>query len=101
GLCTIRTRISATEMDARSLARATLLSHGPAILAGGMMSSLAELDRDKIVDLDFTSAEFRRNAHRHVAGWARRPPFYVLGNGPPQVIVCRYAHVHEGLSDPE
>jgi len=53
------------------------------------MSSLAELDRDKIVDLDFTSAEFRRNAHRHVAGWARRPPFYVLGNGPPQVIVGR------------
>ena len=65
------------------------------------MSSLAELDRDKIVDLDFTSAEFRRDAHRHVAGWARRPPFYVLGNGPPQVIVGRYAHVHEVFSDPE
>jgi cytochrome P450 len=66
-----------------------------------MMSSLAELDRDKIVDLDFTSAEFRRYAHRLVAGWARRPPFYVLGNGPPQVIVGRYAHVHEVFSDPE
>src|SRR5712671_4569674 len=66
-----------------------------------MMSSLAELDRGKIVDLDFTSAEFRRNAHRHVAGWARRPPFYVLGHGPPQVIVGRYADVHEVFSDPE
>ena len=65
------------------------------------MSLLAELDRDKIVDLDFTSAEFRRNAHRLVAGWARRPPFYVLGNGPPQVIVGRYADVHEVFSDPE
>jgi len=65
------------------------------------MSSVAELDRDKIVDLDFNSAEFRRNAHRLVAGWARRPPFYVLGNGPPQVIVGRYADVHEVFSDPE
>jgi cytochrome P450 len=62
---------------------------------------LAELDRDKVVDLDFTSAEFRRNAHRHVADWARQPPFYVLGDGPPQVIVGRYAHVHEVFSDPE
>src|SRR3954466_2242759 len=62
---------------------------------------LAELDRDKVVDLDFTSAEFRRNAHRHVADWARWPPFYVLGDGPPQVIVGRYAHVHEVFSDPE
>jgi cytochrome P450 len=67
-----------------------------------MMSSLAELDRDKIVDLDFGSAEFRRNAHRHVAEWARRPPFYVVGeNGPTQVIVGRYAHVHEVFSDAE
>jgi cytochrome P450 len=62
---------------------------------------LAELGRDKIADLDFTSAEFRRNAHRHVADWARQPPFYVLGDGPPQVIVGRYAHVHEVFSDPE
>jgi cytochrome P450 len=65
------------------------------------MPSLLELDRDKIVDLDFGSAEFRRNAHRHVSEWARRPPFYVLGSGPPQVIVGRYAHVHEVFSDAE
>jgi cytochrome P450 len=64
-----------------------------------MMSSLAELDRDNVVDLDFRSDEFKRNAHRHVAGWARRPPFYVLANGPPQVIVGRYADVHEVFSD--
>ena len=36
------------------------------------MSSLAELDRDKVVDLDFTSAEFRRNAHRLVADGDRK-----------------------------
>ena len=65
------------------------------------MSSLAELDRSKVVELDFRSAEFRQNAHRLVAGWARRAPFYVLGDGPPQVIVGRYAQVHEVFSDVE
>jgi cytochrome P450 len=54
---------------------------------------------DNVVALDFRSAEFRRNAHELVAGWARRPPFYVLGDGPPQVIVGRYADVHEVFSD--
>ena len=56
-------------------------------------------DSSKVVALDFGSAEFRRNAHRLVAGWARQPPFYVLGDGPPQVIVGRYADVHEVFSD--
>jgi len=65
------------------------------------MSSLAELDRSKVVELDFGSAEFRKHGHRHVAGWARRPPFYVLGHGPPQVIVGRYADVHAVFSDAE
>jgi cytochrome P450 len=59
------------------------------------------LDSGKVVVLDFTSAEFRQNAHRLVAGWARQPPFYVLGNGPPQVIVGRYADVHAVFSDAE
>src|SRR5580700_4135545 len=59
------------------------------------------LDSSKVVVLDFTSAEFRQNAHRLVAGWPRQPPFYVLGNGPPQVIVGRYADVHAVFSDAE
>ena len=67
----------------------------------GRQDFVDELDRSKIVALDFTSAEFRRNAHRLVADWARRPPFYVLGDGPPQVIVGRYADVHEVFSDAE
>ena len=65
------------------------------------MSALAELDRNKVVELDFRSDEFKKNAHRHVADWARRPPFYVLGDGPPQVMVGRYADVHEVFTDAE
>jgi len=62
---------------------------------------IGDLDRSKIVDLDFAAAEFRQQAHCLVADWARRPPFYVLGKGPPQVIVGRYAEVHEVFSDTE
>jgi cytochrome P450 len=65
------------------------------------MSSLAELDRSNVVDIDLGSAEFKANAHRHMAEWARRPPFYVLGQGQPQVIVGRYADVHRVFSDTE
>src|SRR5690349_13562714 len=68
---------------------------------GGMMSALAELDRNNVVDIDLGSAEFKANAHRHMAEWARRRPFYVLGNGPPQVVVGRYADVHKVFSDTE
>lgn len=60
---------------------------------------IGDLDRGKIVVLDFASAGFRQQAHRLVADWATQPPFYVLGKGPPQVIVGRYADVHEVFSD--
>ena len=63
------------------------------------MSSLADLDKSNVVDLDLGSAEFKANAHRHMAEWARRPPFYVLGQGQPQVIVGRYVDVHKVFSD--
>ena len=65
------------------------------------MSALAELDRSNVVDIDLGSAEFKANAHRHMAEWARRPPFYVLGQGQPQVVVGRYADVHKVFSDTE
>ena len=48
------------------------------------MNAHAELDHSNVVDVDLGSAEFKANAHRHMAEWARRPPFYVLGSGPPQ-----------------
>src|SRR4030088_2065454 len=63
------------------------------------MSSLADLDKSNVVDIDPGSAEFKANAHRHMTEWARRPPFYVLGNGYPQVVVGRYADVHKVFSD--
>jgi cytochrome P450 len=65
------------------------------------MSSLTNLDPGKIVELDLGSAEFKQNAQRLMAEWARRPPFYVLSNGPPQVVCGRYAHVHEVFADTE
>jgi cytochrome P450 len=64
------------------------------------MTALAELDRGKVVDIDLGDGAFKRNAHRFMAEWARRPPFYVLTYGPPQVICGRYADVQEVFSDP-
>jgi cytochrome P450 len=64
------------------------------------MTLAAALDPDKIVEIDLGGRAFKQNARAHLAEWARRPPFYVLGNGPPQVIVGRYADVHEIFSDP-
>jgi len=65
------------------------------------MLSLTDLDASNVVDLDLGSSEFKQNARRLMAEWARRPPFYVLSNGPPQVICGRYAHVHEVFADTE
>src|SRR5262249_44406838 len=61
--------------------------------------SLADLDERNVVDLDLGSAEFKANAHRHMAEWARRPPFYVINQGQPQVVVGRYADVHQVFAD--
>ena len=63
------------------------------------MSPLPDLDRNKIVDLDLGSSEFKQNARSILAQWAKRPPFYVLSSGPPQVVCGRYADVHEVFSD--
>jgi cytochrome P450 len=64
------------------------------------MLSLAELDRSNVVDVDLGSFEFKQNARASLAEWAKRPPFYVLSNGPPQVVCGRYSDVHEVFSDP-
>lgn len=61
--------------------------------------SLIDLDESNVVDVDLGSSEFKQNARRLMAEWARRPPFYVLANGPPQVVVGRYAHVQEVFTD--
>ena len=64
-----------------------------------MTSIPPDLDRCNVIDVDLGSVEFKANAHRHMAEWARRRPFYVLGDGPPQVVVGRYADVHRVFSD--
>jgi cytochrome P450 len=65
------------------------------------MSSIADLDRSKVVDVDLGSSEFKQNARGILAEWARRPPFYVFSYGPPQVVCGRYADVHEVFCDTE
>ena len=70
-------------------------------MKGPFMLSALDLDAGNVVDIDLGSAEFKANAHRHMAEWARRRPFYVLSQGQPQVVVGRYADVHKVFSDTE
>jgi cytochrome P450 len=63
------------------------------------VSSPTDLHNSNVADIDLGSAEFKANAHMHMAEWARRPPFYVLGYGQPQVVVGHYADVHKVFSD--
>ena len=65
------------------------------------MSSLPDLDRSKVVDIDLGSSEFKQSARTILAEWAKRPPFYVLSSGPPQVVCGRYADVQEVFCDTE
>src|SRR5579872_4103636 len=72
-----------------------------ATIRGAPMANLAELDARNAVDIDLGSSAFKQNARSILADWARRPPFYVLGRGPPQVVCGRYADVQEVFSDTE
>src|SRR2546430_8657129 len=65
------------------------------------MSALSELDRNKVVDIDLGSSGFKQDARTILAEWAKRPPFYVLSSGPPQVVCGRYVDVQEVFSDTE
>ena len=64
------------------------------------MPPMLDLDLSNSVDIDLGGAAFKANARKHLAEWARRPPFYVLNNGPPQVIVGRHADALEVFTDP-
>lgn len=63
------------------------------------MPETLDLDPSNSVDIDLGSAEFKANARKHLAEWAKKPPFYVLNNGPPQVIVGRHADALEVFTD--
>jgi cytochrome P450 len=63
-------------------------------------AAVADIDPDNVVELDPGSAEFKANAHRHMAEWARRRPFYAVAPGQrPQVIVGRYEDARQVFSD--
>ncbi len=65
------------------------------------MLDISRLDRSNSSEIDLAGAEFKANAREHLAQWARRPPFYVFNQGPPQVIAGRYADVREIFEDAE
>jgi cytochrome P450 len=66
-----------------------------------MSHALPDINRSTAVVIDLGSSEFKQQARRLLAEWAQRPPFYVVGNGPLQVVCGRYRDVHEVFSDPE
>ncbi len=65
------------------------------------MTSIAELDHTNSTEMNLGDAVFKANARQILSDWATRPPFYVFNNGPPQVIVGRYADVYEVFQDAE
>lgn len=64
------------------------------------MTTLSDLDHSNAWEIDLGGAEFKSSARKYLYEWATRPPFYVFNNGPAQVIVGRYADVHEVFTDP-
>jgi len=64
------------------------------------MISTECLDPSKISEINLGGAELKSNAREILYGWATNPPFYILNNGPPQVIVGRYDDVQEVFTDP-
>lgn len=59
-----------------------------------------DFDPEKVAQIDFGSDEFRDRAQAHMYDWATRDPFYILDQGPPQLIVGRYSDVGEVFRDP-
>lgn len=62
--------------------------------------NIDELDRDNFDDIDLTTEETRHNWLALAAEWAKRPPFYVMINGHPEVVVSRYADVRKVFMSP-
>ncbi|HLS97686.1 MAG: cytochrome P450 [Porticoccaceae bacterium] len=60
---------------------------------------LAWLAGQRIVDIDLGGDRLRQHFARILPEWATWPPFYVLHNGHPQLVCCRYTDVVEVLED--
>ena len=65
-----------------------------------MIIPISDLDNSRVQQIDLGGAHLKANARELLYGWATNPPFYVLNNGPPQVIVGRYRDVQEVFTDP-
>lgn len=65
------------------------------------MNPRMDLDPARICDIDFASRDFKTNARAIVAGWAKSPPFYIVGDYFTEVICGRYADAYEVFSDIE
>lgn len=59
------------------------------------------LDPRKILDIDLFSDDTKQNWFSLATDWARRPPFYVVNYGIPQVVVCRYEDVRSVFMAPD
>src|SRR5262249_56347593 len=68
---------------------------------GATVRAGADPGGGRVVDIAPGGRAFGANARRIRAKGARRPPFYVLSAGPPQVVCGRYADVQEVFSDTE
>lgn len=61
---------------------------------------VSRLDPGKIVDLELGSEPVRQEMiSRYAASWARQPPFYIINQGVPQVVVGRYHDLLEVYRD--
>jgi cytochrome P450 len=63
-----------------------------------MTDVLDRLDPDNFVDIDLQTDIVRQQFPGILAQWAQRPPFYIMQNGNPQVIVARHADMKEVLN---
>lgn len=68
-------------------------------LAITALFDLAELDPEKVVDIDLGSPETKRNIRAVAAGWAIRGPFYVERDGHVIVVCGRHADALEVYQD--
>jgi cytochrome P450 len=67
------------------------------------LATLADyhLDESKIADVDLGSLELKQNYRTVLAEWAKNPPFYVIVDGAPQVIVASYQNARTVFLDKE
>lgn len=72
--------------------------HNPITLCD--LVDVSRLDPALIVDLELGSEPVRQGmVSRYAAEWARRPPFYIVNQGVPQMVVGRYRDLMEVYQD--